>query len=195
MTGYRAARERVLDDAIADLDEVLEGDAAFSPRALARALRAVLWVLRDEVRDPPATATALSASPPESAPASDGLLRRPRVQVPLLAPDAGAATPTGLAGVPATAAPPEGGSRPTVASEADARRALARFEPTDINRWLATGTLFQMRADLAYLNLTASERLAFDFREKLRDLGFAEELGVLEGHALRGEVLLFRRRG
>ncbi|RME72036.1 MAG: hypothetical protein D6776_09430 [Planctomycetota bacterium] len=80
-------------------------------------------------------------------------------------------------------------------SAPDRRAALERFPVEDMNRWLASGTVFQIRGEFAYLNLDAMGGQVMPFRDHIRNMGFGEQLGVLRGAPLQGRVLLFRREG
>ncbi|MFC1707595.1 hypothetical protein ACFL59_12400 [Planctomycetota bacterium] len=71
--------------------------------------------------------------------------------------------------------------------------ALERFAPSEMQRWIDSGTLFQLRDDMAYVNVRAVANLKFDLRGKMGELGFAKELGLLDSTEVEGNVLLFQR--
>ncbi len=74
------------------------------------------------------------------------------------------------------------------------REALAAFSVENINRWLESGTIFQIRGALAFLNMRAMGGAKIDeFRGHIRRMGFSEEVGRLAGEGLAGDVMLFRR--
>jgi hypothetical protein len=112
---------------------------------------------------------------------------------PAPAPFAAAGGVGGAAGLRPAVSGPTRRAEAHPATPAQSRLALERFELEALNRWLASGTLFQMRGDIAYLNLASSVRIGFDFRAKLREMGFGRELGLLSADALSGPVLLFQR--
>ncbi|MHC4830594.1 MAG: hypothetical protein ACYTFT_09625, partial [Planctomycetota bacterium] len=91
--------------------------------------------------------------------------------------------------MPVGAATVADGAAPAAAQQ----EALELFAVEDLNRWLSSGTPFQLRKELAYLNLSACSRMNFDFQEKLAEMGFPRRLGLLEAEDLEGRVLLFRR--
>ena len=93
----------------------------------------------------------------------------------------------------ADAAAPPGG--PGTASVASTREALEAFELADLNRWLGagTGTVFQIRGALAFLNMNAMGGRIDEMRANIKKLGFSEELGKLETDGLVGAVLLLKR--
>ncbi len=93
----------------------------------------------------------------------------------------------------AAAKAPVGVTGQRQATERDRRLSLERFALEDLNRWLASGTVFQIRQDFAYLNLDAMGGQVAPFRGHIRAMGFTQELGVLSGPEIRGRVFLFRK--
>ncbi len=72
--------------------------------------------------------------------------------------------------------------------------ALKAFPVDDLNRWLASGTVYQIRGEIAYLNLRAMGGEKIDeMKGHIRRMGFDLELGPLAAEGLSGEVCLFRR--
>ncbi len=72
--------------------------------------------------------------------------------------------------------------------------ALSIFALPDLNRWLASGTVFQLRGDLAFLNMNSMGGAKVDeMRGHLHKMGFSEDLGKLEAVGITGAVLLFKK--
>lgn len=87
-----------------------------------------------------------------------------------------------------------GGAPFPPASESAEAAALAAFPIDEINRWLASGTIFQIRGALAFLNLRSMGGLRVDeLRGHIRRMGFDDEVGRLVSPGIEGDVLLFRR--
>src|SRR5205085_3107757 len=91
------------------------------------------------------------------------------------------------AGAPSTA---DLVARFPAAIETIAQEAIAAFPLEEVNRWLGSGTIFQIRGALAFLNLRSMGGVKVDeLRSHIRRMGFADELGRLAAEGLAGEVL------
>ena len=80
------------------------------------------------------------------------------------------------------------------ASDPVASLALETFPLEEMNRWLASGTVFQIRGAMAFLNMNSmgGTRIV-EMSGNIRRMGFSDELGRLDAPGLNGSVLLFRR--
>jgi hypothetical protein len=126
-------------------------------------------------REPPPEAAPAAAPPPPPAPAA----------APPPVPDAAPRPPE---------AGPDFAARFSEAAESVAREAIAAFPVDEVNRWLASGTIFQIRGSLAFLNLRSMGGVKVDeLRSHIRRMGFEDEVGRLAAPGLAGEILLFRR--
>ena len=183
-------------EALAQLEGAAEGTQTPTAGVLARALRAILFgqmalLMRYESElDAREDATTIRPIPAErleddDEPIAPPLRRRPPA-----------------AKKPAAPAPPEPEpplpSRPAGemrdAIETVQTEAIAAFPLEEVNRWLASGTIFQIRGSLAFLNLRSMGGLKVDeMRGHIRRMGFVDELGRLVAIGLEGEVLLFRK--
>lgn len=187
-----ARTREAIDGALAELEQVLEGRKPASAELLARALHASLLGQRqllEQLGRAPGGAPLPGDEPyedPDDEP--DTAIDHAAGPIPPEALTDDDDEPT-IFLEDAEPAPAEQKEDDGSAS----REALRRFAPEDINRWLKSGTPFQMRGDLAYLNIDAMGRLSTDLRAKLRELGFVNELGTLDDPAVAGRVELFQK--
>jgi hypothetical protein len=72
--------------------------------------------------------------------------------------------------------------------------ALRAFELEPLNKWIASGTVFQIRGVFAFLNMNSMGGGKVDeMSGYIRKMGFTEELGKLESQGVTGAILLFRK--
>jgi hypothetical protein len=209
-----------LNELLNALARLERGQDRPDPALIARALHAVLhnqlriieiltesgagMEAEEEAPYAPASAPTPSAARPAppaqkvGEPASAGPTPSPAVaaqaeQTPAAeAPAAGSPRAGAVVAGGAAAESPEAAGDPE-AQESHRRCALERFPLEDLNRWLSSGTVFQIREDFAYLNLGAMGGQVATFRQNIRSMGFTSELGVLIGEEVGGRVLLFRK--
>ncbi len=141
-----------------------------------------------------AAATALEAGKADRDSVARGLIALIRAQIALVeelvppTPDTAPARPAGSPASAPVATPPP------ARTDVDPQAALEAFPLEDLNRWLDSGTIFQIRGDLAFLNLRSMGGLKVDeMKQNIRRLGFETEIGPLVVEGLKGEVCLFRR--
>ena len=79
------------------------------------------------------------------------------------------------------------------ASESHCARAQELFPLVDRERWLASGTVFQIRGEFAYLNMEAMGGDVEIFRTSITKMGFEQELGFLRRVGGECSVLLLSR--
>jgi hypothetical protein len=102
--------------------------------------------------------------------------------------------PAAPAEAPAASAPAASCAEIPAAPKHLQRAATDVFAVAEINRWLASGTIFQIRGGLAFLNLRSmGGQKADEFRGHIRRMGFSEELGRLTVEGIEGDVMLFRK--
>jgi hypothetical protein len=212
-------------EALRELGDANDGLRAVSPALLARALRAVLLgqalllerLGGDDVPDvaersgptprirpiPPDAIEADDDAEKTPRPAPEPLIpRRPAAAAPeqgrVPQPPAAAATAASSSEpVPRPPGMPDFAARFPAAAEQVQGEAIAAFPLDEINRWLGSGTIFQIRGSLAFLNLRSMGGVKVDeLRGHLsRSMGFTDELGRLVVSGLAGDVLLIRKPG
>lgn len=206
------------EDALVELDPMVTGARPATPGAIARGLRALLashLALVEALLEPApgarpgrrAGASGVGAGPEalgvkldrpvREAEAAETLAAPPEAPPPEplrpAAPSPDAPAPeVPPSAAPAHSAPLGRAARPVVAAVAEA--ALRAFPLEDLNRWLASGTVFQIRGSFAYFNMASMGGTRVEeMSGHIRRMGFADEMGTLETEGLVGVVLLFRR--
>lgn len=166
----------------------MSGAESFSPRSVLAELRAALAAVDRGTADRESVARALAAILKAQIALIEELVPPVHEAAPEPAPASRPEPKTEPA--PAAAAPAVAGAAPSAAASS----AIEAFPLEDLNRWLDSGTIFQIRGDLVFLNVRSMGGLKVDeMKENIRRLGFESEVGRLEVVGLRGEVCLFRR--
>jgi hypothetical protein len=176
-------------EALGELQAGADGERPVAPRDLARALRALLetqvaliemFAAKEgvELDVEPLPARSDTAHPERSArEASTEAKEAPA-----------------LAAEPPAAAAPEAPAKGGGLDPAVERAALSAFPLEELNRWIASGTVFQIRGALAFLNMNSMGGLKVEeMRGHIRKMGFSDELGKMTNPAVAGAILLFRR--
>lgn len=94
---------------------------------------------------------------------------------------------------PLPSEPASGGAPAPARAGGPSDEALRVFPLEELNRWLASGTVFQIRGSIAFLNMASMGGKVEEMSGHIRRMGFADEIGRLEAEGLAGDVLLFRR--
>lgn len=142
---------------------------------------------RERVREEPSPEGEALAKRP-------GRRRRSPVETPGETPGAPTSAPKDAPAPLPEEPPPDFTARFGEADAALAREAIAAFPVEEVKRWLGSGTIFQIRGALAFLNLRSMGGVKVDeLRSHIKRMGFADEVGRLVVAGLEGEVLLFRK--
>ena len=183
---------RASHDALAEIEPAATGDRPASAQLLARSIRTLLegQIAILEALGGPALR---ESGDPEAMEVDRPAPRRPspaRPEPPARAAPLPFEPPEGAA--PAKAPAADGKPAPVGADLA--QEAIRAFPLEDMSRWITSGTVFQIRGTLVFLNMNSMGGAKVDeMRGHIRKMGYTEELGVLEAPGVTGSILLFRR--